>query len=53
MNASALDRSLSKSSKDTGIPKKDLKNLCLRAGLELLQKGELVIKAKPKRKPAR
>ena len=45
-----LARRLARQSTVTGISKAQLRRLCLRVGLELLERGELVIKApEPKR----
>lgn len=42
---SAIETDLDRHSKDTGIPKAELKRMCLRAGLDQLQRGELKVKA--------
>lgn len=41
-----LEIEIGRQSKDTGIPAKELKRMCLRAGLEQLQKGELKVTKK-------
>jgi hypothetical protein len=46
MNAAAIDQDLDRHSLDTGIPKQELKRMCLRAGLDQLQRGELKVRAK-------
>lgn len=54
MSAATLDKELSWHSQDTGIPKRELRRMCLAAGLELLQRGELKVtkKSAPKKKGA-
>lgn len=48
--STAIETKLTRCSKDTGIPKKELRRMCTAAGLELLEKGELTIRKKPARK---
>jgi len=53
MSASTLETKLAWYSRDTGIPKRELRRMCMQAGLEQLQRGELKVSAKseaPKRK---
>lgn len=46
MSASTLESRIAWHSKDTGIPQKELRRMCLQAGLEQLQKGELKVSTK-------
>lgn len=45
MSATSQNSKIAFHSKDTGIPQKELVRMCIRAGLELLEKGELKISA--------
>jgi hypothetical protein len=47
MSTTALETNLAWHSRDTGIPKRELRRMCMQAGLEQLQKGELKVTAKP------
>lgn len=46
MNLSETKKRLLHHSRDTGIPKAELQRMCLKAGLDLLEKGELKVKRK-------
>ncbi len=48
MSTATIDEQLGWFSRDTGIPKKELRRMCTAAGLEQLQKGELKVSMKPK-----
>ena len=45
MSATELKRLLRQHSDDTGIPVRELRRMCTRAGIELLAKGKLVARS--------
>ena len=49
MSTKELETKLAWHSQDTGIPRKELRRMCIQAGLDQLSKGELKVSAKPKR----
>jgi hypothetical protein len=46
MSTTALESTLAFYSRDTGIPKRELRRMCMQAGLEQLSRGELKVSAK-------
>lgn len=53
MSATALENKIAWFSRDTGIPKRELRRMCMQAGLEQLQRGELKVTAKSAKQPAK